>query len=30
MYIGSVSGGYDAAVANTGVPLANHAYAFFR
>lgn len=29
MYIGSVSGGYDEAVARTGVPLANHAYAFF-
>jgi hypothetical protein len=29
MYIGSVAGGYDQAVAGTGVDLANHAYAFF-
>ncbi len=29
MYIGSVAGGYEQAVAATGVPLANHAYAFF-
>jgi hypothetical protein len=29
MYIGSVAGGYQQALAGTGVPLANHAYAFF-
>jgi hypothetical protein len=29
IYIGSVAGGYDQAVAGTGVDLANHAYAFF-
>ncbi len=28
-YIGSVAGGYEQAVAGTGVDLANHAYAFF-
>jgi Glycosyl hydrolase family 26 len=29
IYIGSVAGGYEQALAGTGVPLANHAYAFF-
>ena len=29
MYIGSVDGGYEQALAGTGVPLADHAYAFF-
>jgi hypothetical protein len=29
MYIGSVAGGYEQAVAGAGVDLANHAYAFF-
>jgi hypothetical protein len=29
MYIGSVAGGYEQALAGTGVDLANHAYAFF-
>ncbi|MCW2698872.1 MAG: domain containing protein [Blastococcus sp.] len=29
MYIGSVAGGYQQALAGTGVPLANHAYAKF-
>jgi hypothetical protein len=29
MYIGSVAGGYEQALAGTGVPLANHAYAKF-